>query len=106
MGILANVTGKKQGVTGELDEIEAIFRVFSKIRRSGGKPVVLRKGRGGVQFVKFHMDCPDKWHFMDSMLFSLVTITTIGFGNQTPKTLKGKAFCVGYSKLASASLGL
>ena len=36
LGILTNYTSAPQGVVGELDEIEAIFRVFSKIRRSGG----------------------------------------------------------------------
>ena len=47
--------------------------------------------------IDFHIKCPDKWHFFDSFLFSLITITTIGYGNQTPQTASGQMFCVVYS---------
>ena len=47
--------------------------------------------------IDFHIKCPEKWHFFDSFLFSLITITTIGYGNQTPQTAPGQLFCVLYS---------
>ena len=47
--------------------------------------------------IEFYIKCPDKWHFFDSFLFSLITITTIGYGNQTPQTASGQMFCVVYS---------
>ena len=46
---------------------------------------------------KFVVNCPLKWHFFDSVLFSLVTISTIGYGHQVPKTHNGKIFCLIYA---------
>ncbi|XP_071483372.1 potassium channel subfamily K member 18-like [Diadema antillarum] len=37
------------------------------------------------------------WSFPSAMLFSLTTITTIGYGDLAPDTLWGKVFCVAYS---------
>jgi len=37
------------------------------------------------------------WTFQDAMHFSIITLTTIGFGNRTPFTLCGKLFLILYA---------
>ena len=54
---------------------------------------------------KFKVNCPVKWHFFDSMLFSLVTITTIGYGHQVPKTHNGQMFCLVYAATGIPLIG-
>ncbi|XP_067682581.1 potassium channel subfamily K member 16-like [Haliotis asinina] len=39
----------------------------------------------------------DNWDFFSSLLFSLTIVTTIGYGNLTPVTPGGQAFCVFYA---------
>ncbi|OZC10481.1 Ion channel [Onchocerca flexuosa] len=52
------------------------------------------------------------WSLMDSIVFCFAVITTIGYGNVTPKTMGGRLFVIGYgvlgipfTMLAIASLG-
>lgn len=37
------------------------------------------------------------WNLVDSVYFTTMTITTIGYGDLTPQTQQGKLFTVGYS---------
>ena len=53
----------------------------------------------------FKVNCPLKWHFFDSVLFSLVTITTIGYGHQVPKTKNGQMFCLIYAATGIPLIG-
>ncbi|XP_046551839.1 potassium channel subfamily K member 16-like [Haliotis rubra] len=39
----------------------------------------------------------DNWDFFSSLLFSLTIVTTIGYGNMSPVTPGGQAFCVFYA---------
>uniref|UniRef100_A0A2K6W7G5 Potassium channel domain-containing protein n=1 Tax=Onchocerca volvulus TaxID=6282 RepID=A0A2K6W7G5_ONCVO len=36
----------------------------------------------------------ETWPFIDSLLFAFSLITTIGYGNITPKTFAGRVFCI------------
>ena len=38
----------------------------------------------------------ERWSFIDSLYFSVVTIATVGFGDFAPKTTIGKLFTIGY----------
>ena len=96
----------------EKSELREMFHVFQILKESGASVEVLEKevhtisndsSKNTIQDnahevavnqclrkTKFKVNCPLKWHFFDSVLFSLVTITTIGYGHQVPKTHHGK----------------
>jgi len=37
---------------------------------------------------------PEKWTFIDSIYFAIVTVTTVGYGDLYPTTDSGKLFCI------------
>jgi hypothetical protein len=44
------------------------------------------------------------WDFTDSVYFSAITITTVGYGDLHPKTEAGQIFCIFYVPLAIVTL--
>jgi voltage-gated potassium channel len=38
----------------------------------------------------------EKWSYVDAVYFSVVTLTTVGYGDMAPQTDAGKLFTVGY----------
>lgn len=48
----------------------------------------------GIGTVVYHY--LEEWSWIDSIYFSVVTLTTIGYGDFTPKTDIGKIFTIGY----------
>ena len=38
----------------------------------------------------------EDWSWLDSLYFSVITLTTIGYGDFSPKTDLGKLFTMGY----------
>lgn len=47
---------------------------------------------GGATFYHFQ----ENWRFLDALYFTAYTITTVGYGDFTPKTDAGKAFTIIY----------
>ena len=43
----------------------------------------------------------EAWPFIDAVYWAIVTITTVGYGDITPKSAGGKAFCIVYILLGS-----
>ncbi|CAM9262395.1 unnamed protein product, partial [Ectocarpus fasciculatus] len=43
----------------------------------------------------------ETWPFIDAVYWAIVTITTVGYGDITPKTASGRAFCIVYILLGS-----
>ncbi len=48
----------------------------------------------GIGTVVYHF--VESWSWIDSLYFCVVTLTTIGFGDFSPKTDLGKIFTIGY----------
>ena len=48
----------------------------------------------GIGTLVYHF--VEKWSWIDSIYFSVVTLTTIGFGDLTPQTDGGKIFTIFY----------
>lgn len=38
----------------------------------------------------------ERWSFVDSLYFSVITLTTIGYGDLSPQTVEGKLFTIFY----------
>lgn len=38
----------------------------------------------------------EKWPWLDALYFSVITISTVGYGDFSPKTTAGKLFTIGY----------
>ena len=38
----------------------------------------------------------ERWSFLDSVYFSVITIATVGYGDFAPQTALGKIFTIGY----------
>ena len=55
---------------------------------------------GGVIYSKL-----EGWNFLDSIYFSAVTITTLGYGDLVPKTNAGKIFTILFS-ISGIAIGL
>ena len=47
----------------------------------------------------------EKWSYVDALYFSAATMTTVGYGDITPKTIFGKLFTIVYI-FASVAIGL
>jgi len=48
----------------------------------------------GGSFVYSHVEA---WSFLDSVYFTVVTVTTIGYGDVVPQTITGKIFTIFFS---------
>lgn len=48
----------------------------------------------------------DKWSVVDSLYFSAVTFSTVGFGDLHPKNDAGRVFCIAYSIVGITALGI
>jgi voltage-gated potassium channel Kch len=48
----------------------------------------------------------EKWSLLDSLYFSVITLTTIGYGDFTPHTPLGKVFTMVYVFMGLGALGV
>ena len=50
--------------------------------------------------IELRIKCPiDRWDFKHSLVFSITTITTIGYGSWKPTSSHGQIFCVCYATI-------
>ena len=50
--------------------------------------------------------CPDLWNFKNSFFFAATIVTTVGYGNVTPFTTRGKIFTLVYAIIAIPFFGI
>lgn len=90
----------------------ALFLLFSRLyaviarglknpETRGGVYAVLVLIAAGTSFYHFAEDL--RW--IDAFYFTVITLTTIGYGDFTPQTDAGKLFTVGYSLVGLAAIG-
>lgn len=48
----------------------------------------------------------EKWSVLDALYFCVITLATIGYGDETPITRIGKLFTIGYVFVGVGTLGL
>ena len=70
--------------------IESAGRIIRRFRAIAGVSFVTI----GIGTVFYHLIEHMRW--LDSLYFSVMTLTTVGFGDFAPKTDIGKLFTVGY----------
>ncbi len=75
---------KENDTLTEYHKIKKYFRITAAIT-----VLVLASGSIFYHFV-------EKWDWLDSVYFCVVTLTTIGYGDLTPKTDIGKLFTIFY----------
>lgn len=75
-----------------LDFFEDLFETLRGKEFQGLLLLVLLVLLAGT--VSYHV--LEGWDFVDSLYFTVVTLTTIGFGDLAPKTSAGKLFTVAY----------
>lgn len=77
----------------EIDQINAMFRVVATAALA-----VL-----GIGILFYHV--VEKLSLVDSLYFSVITLTTVGYGDITPHTTIGKIFTVFYVLIGIAIIG-
>ena len=84
-----------------------MLTVFKILKESEGILSVSHKidGHKNCNDTRFLVQCPEKWNYFNSVLFSLVTITTIGYGHQVPNTDVGRILCVVYAIIGIPLVG-
>jgi hypothetical protein len=75
------------------------YRLQQGIRRSWADPafrglVVLMSIIWGIGVVFYHN--VERWSWIDSLYFCVVTSATVGYGDFSPETRLGKLFTIGY----------
>lgn len=59
-----------------------------------------------VIFYLCEMNSDDPWNCLDSLYFSVVTVSTVGYGDLVPSTDLGKWFAILYMLVGIALIGL
>ena len=88
-------------------QMTEMLTVFQILKESEGILSVIHKQdeHENCNETRFLVQCPEKWNYFNSVLFSLVTITTIGYGHQVPNTNCGRIFCVIYASVGIPLVG-
>lgn len=76
-----------------------IAEVYKNFRIAGLFTIVVLAG--GTVFYHFI----EKLSYVDALYFSVITLTTVGYGDISPQTQIGKLFTVGYVLVGIAIIG-
>jgi len=93
--IWARQMKKKTNIVRQAKAAQEILDTYRRLMATNARMVVV--GNTRTKKLSLNIQCIKKWTFVNSLLFSLVTITTVGYGDTTPKTPIGQMICIIYA---------
>lgn len=76
--------------------LKSIFRGINVAFRDGRVKAILVITFGMILWASVFYRLVEGWSWLDSIYFSVVTISTVGFGDFSPETAAGKVFTMFY----------
>lgn len=87
-------------------QIKKLLGVFLAILKEDDAKALFALAIGMLISGMFAYHSIEKLSYMDSLYFSFVTLTTIGYGDFVPVTTLGKVFTMGYATLGIGIVSL
>ncbi|MCT8161286.1 potassium channel family protein [Pseudoruegeria sp. SHC-113] len=81
---------------GNMASLREVLRAIGAALRDGRVRSVLAMTAAIVVWASIVYHFVEGWSWLDSIYFSVVAVSTVGFGDFSPETAFGKIFTIGY----------